>query len=201
VKKLHKRIMLSDVYQQAAMENAEAREKDPDNQLLWRMPRRRLEMEAMRDSILAVSGELDVSTIGGRPFDFLPTPVVPRRSIYGFVNRDIISSLASTFDGANAASCTARRSETTVPQQTLFALNSVFIQDRAAAFSQRSAHLEDAEQRIRFLYRQAYSRDPQDEELATVRQFVSNQSGEAAGDRWQQLAHVLLAANESVFVD
>ena len=81
--------------------------------------------------MLAVAGELDVSTIGGRPFDFLSHPVVPRRSVYGFVNRDIISSLASTFDGANSTSCTAKRAETTVPQQTLFALNSVFIQDRA----------------------------------------------------------------------
>lgn len=201
LKKLHKRIMLSDVYQQAAVENANSREKDPDNSLLWRMPRRRLEMESMRDSTLAVSGELNVSTIGGRPFNFLSTPVVPRRSIYGFVNRDIISSLASTFDGANAASCTAKRSETTVPQQTLFALNSVFIQDRAAAFSRRSANIEDAGQRVKFLYRQAYSREPQGEELQTALQFVSNQAGEEAGDRWQQLAHVLLAANEFVFVD
>ncbi|MCB9922142.1 MAG: PSD1 domain-containing protein [Planctomycetaceae bacterium] len=201
LKKLHKRIMLSDVYQQAAIENADSREKDPGNHLLWRMPRRRMEMETMRDSTLAVSGELNVSTIGGRPFDFLSAPVVPRRSVYGFVNRDIISSLASTFDGANAASCTAKRSETTVPQQTLFALNSVFIQDRAAAFSKSCANIEDAEQRVRFMYRQAYSREPQDEELETAMQFVSNQANEEAGDRWQQLAHVLLASNEFVFVD
>ncbi|MEZ6041865.1 MAG: DUF1553 domain-containing protein [Planctomycetaceae bacterium] len=130
LKKLHKRIMLSDVYQQAAIENADSREKDPDNHLLSACLVGRMEMETMRDATLAVSGELNVSTIGGRPFDFLSTPAVPRRSVYGFVNRDIISSLASTFDGANAASCTAKRSETTVPQQTLFALNSVFIQDR-----------------------------------------------------------------------
>jgi hypothetical protein len=201
LKKLHKRIMLSDVYQQAAREHAGSREKDPDNNLLWRMPRKRLDMEAMRDATLAVSGELNVSTIGGRPFDFLSDPIVPRRSVYGFVNRDIISSLASTFDGANASSCTAKRSETTVPQQTLFALNSVFIQDRAAAFSRRSAQFEDAEQRVRFLYRQAYSREPQDDELQTSLQFVANGAGPEAEDRWQQLAHVLLAANEFVFVD
>jgi len=205
MKKLHKRIMLTDVYQQAALENAQSREKDPENSLLWRMPRRRLEMETMRDATLAVSGELNVSAIGGRPFDFLSAPIVPRRSIYGFVNRDIISSLASTFDGANAASCTVKRSETTVPQQTLFALNSVFIQDRATAFSLRSASIEEAEQRVRFLYRQAYARDPQREELESALLFVSTQAspeaGIEAGDRWQQLAHVLLASNEFVFVD
>ena len=201
LKKLHKRIMLSDVYQQGAIENVESREKDPGNHLLWRMPRRRLEMETMRDSMLAVSGELNVTTIGGRPFDFLSTPVVPRRSVYGFVNRDIISSLASTFDGANSASCTAKRPETTVPQQTLFALNSVFIQDRAASLAKRIENIVDAEQRVRFLYRQAYGREPQDEELTVALQFVSRQGDEEAGDRWQQLSHVLLAANEFVFVD
>jgi hypothetical protein len=209
MKRLHKRIMLTDVYQQAALENAQAREKDPENSLLWRMPRRRLEMETMRDATLAVSGELNVSTVGGRPFDFLSAPIVPRRSVYGFVNRDIISSLASTFDGANAASCTVKRSETTVPQQTLFALNSVFIQDRAVAFAQRSAHIEHAEARVKLMYQQAYSRDPQHEEIDTALQFVSAQAGLEAGveagvetaDRWQQLAHVLLAANEFVFVD
>ncbi len=56
---------------------------------------------------------------------------VPRRSVYGFVNRDIVSNFASTFDGANPNACTAKRPDTTVPQQTLFALNSEFIQDRA----------------------------------------------------------------------
>ena len=201
LKKLHKRIMLSDVYQQAAIENAESRQQDPDNQLLWRMPRRRLEMETMRDSMLAVSGELKVSKIGGRPFDFLSKPIVPRRSVYGFVNRDIISTLASTFDGANPASCTAKRSETTVPQQTLFALNSAFIQDRATAFSQRSANLRDSAQRVKSMYQQAYSREPQDDELEAALQFVNKQAGDETGDRWQQLAHVLLAANEFVFID
>ncbi|MAR08883.1 MAG: hypothetical protein CL681_02770 [Blastopirellula sp.] len=201
LKKLHKRIMLSDVYQQAAREDVASRERDPANHLLWRMPRRRVEMETMRDAMLAVSGELNVSTVGGRPFDFLSQPVVPRRSVYGFVNRDIISPLASTFDAANPASCTAKRSETTVPQQTLFALNSTFIQDRAKAFAGRSARLKDEEARVKFLYRRAYSRDPDDDELKASLQFVRTGAGDAADDRWEQLAHVLLAANEFVFVD
>ncbi len=157
LKKLHKRIMLSDVYGQAAIENAEARVKDPENQSLWRMPRRRLDMEAMRDGMLAVSGELDVTKIGGHPFDFLSEPVVPRRSVYGFVNRDIVSSLASTFDGANPSACTAKRPATTVPQQTLFALNSAFIQDRAIAFAKLAAKIGDARQRLGFMYHRAYA--------------------------------------------
>ena len=73
------------------------------------------------------------ATMGGRPFDLESDPVVPRRSVYAFINRDIISSLSSTFDGADPTSCTVKRPDTTVPQQTLYALNSAFIQDRAAA--------------------------------------------------------------------
>ena len=76
---------------QGAVEKEQGREVDPENQLLWRMPRRRLDFEAMRDSMLAVCEELD-TTIGGRPIDLNATPAVPRRSVYGFVNRDIIAN-------------------------------------------------------------------------------------------------------------
>lgn len=200
LKKLHKRIMRSSVYQQAAVEVAAARETDSENRWLWRMPRRRLEMEAMRDAMLAVSGELDLSTIGGRPFDFLADPAVPRRSVYGFVNRDIVSSLASTFDGANSSTCTAKRSQTTVPQQTLFALNSEFIQDRAIAFSNLSIDVENPDDRIRLMYRRAYSREPRSEELDMALKYLSGGDKDEKS-RWNQLAHVLLAANEFVFTD
>ena len=206
LKKLHRQIMLSDTYQQAAVENADSRIKDPENKLLWRMPRRRLEMEAMRDAMLAASGELDVTKIGGRPFDFLSNPVVPRRSLYGLVNRDIISSLASTFDRADPSTCTARRPETSVPQQTLFALNSDFIQDRAAALAELATRAESDEQRVRWIYRRLFSREPDQAELQTALQYVGKRQETANGetadpDRWQRLAHVLLAANEFVFLD
>ena len=123
LKQLHRRIMLSAVYQQASLERHEARVVDPDNELFWRMPRRRLELEAMRDGMLAVSGELKADG-GGRPFELLAQPIVPRRSVYAFVNRDFVAPFLSTFDVADPNACTAQRPETTVPQQTLFALNS-----------------------------------------------------------------------------
>jgi hypothetical protein len=205
IKRLHRRIMLADVYQQAAVEDAVSRNVDPDNELLWRMPRRRLEMEAMRDAMLAVSGELDLA-VGGRPFELTATPVVPRRSIYGFVNRDIVSSLASTFDGANPNACTAKRPDTNVPQQTLFALNSEFIQDRALAVATHcKSATGDDEQRVRWLYKRLFSRTPDAEELAIALKFISSR-GDGAGqgqqaDVWPLLAHALLAANEFIFVD
>ena len=202
LKKLHRRILLSDVYRQGSIENAEARTLDPENELLWRMPRRRLELEAMRDAMLAVSGELDEKR-GGRPFDLLSDPVVPRRSIYAFVNRDIVSSLASTFDAPNPSSCTARRPETNVPQQTLFALNSGFIQDRAvelAGMKEITSAKSDAE-KVRSLYQRAFSRSPEPQELGLALSYVQSGDGESKTNVWQRLAHVLLAANEFIFVD
>ena len=202
LKKLHRRILLTAVYQQAALEDTASREKDPDNQLLWRMPRRRLDMEAMRDSMLVVSGELKI-TMGGRPFELLSNPVTPRRSVYAFVNRDIVSSLASTFDAANPNSCSAKRPETNVPQQTLFALNSEFIQDRAVALAslKEIASAKTDTERVRLLYQRAFSRSPQPQEVETALSYIQSQNKKSKTNAWQRLAHVLLAANEFVFVD
>ncbi len=202
LKQLHRQIMLSAVYQQAAIESAASRMIDPDNKLLWRMPRRRLDLESMRDAMLAVAGELNTDQIGGRPFDFLAKPVIPRRSVYALVNRDILSPLATTFDAANPSACTAQRPQTTVPQQTLFALNSNFIQDRATAFAQRSAKNGDPQSRIRWMIQVAYSRVPDAEEIDAALQFIqADQDDTDADGRWVQLAHVLLASNEFVFLD
>ena len=207
LKALHRRIMLSDAYRTAAVEDSAARQLDADDELLWRMPRRRLDMESMRDAMLAVSGELD-TTAGGPPVDLAATPIVPRRTVYGFVNRDILSPLSGTFDGANPAACTARRPDTTIPQQALFALNSDFIQDRAMAFAAASLRAGPADEagRVAWLYRRAFSRSPLPAETTAAIEFVHKQAASlepelAAEIPWQRLAHVLLAANEFHFVD
>ena len=214
---LHRQIMLSRAYRQGAIESEHAREVDPENRLLWRMPRKRLEFEAMRDAMLSVSEELDI-TMGGRPVDLNATPAVPRRSVYGFINRDVIANLMSTFDAANPNACTAKRPETTVPQQTLFALNSEFIQDRAAklAVLTKAMNLETDEARIVVLFRRTLGREPTEKELGQVKGFVNDAEGVAvptepttvsegsAKDRegrWVQLAHALLASNEFTFLD
>jgi hypothetical protein len=202
MKRLHRRIMLSAVYAQGSLENEKSRNLDPDNQLWWRMPTRRLEMEAMLDSMLWASGELDLS-MGGRPFDRQAQAGVLRRSVYAFVNRDILSSLSSTFDAANPSSCTARRPDTTVPQQALFALNSEFVQDRAkalAALTGQAAGRDDA-LRVRELYRRVLSREPRPAELDRLLRFVTTGGAKAQAAAWQQAAHSLLASNEFAFVD
>ena len=211
MKWLHRQIMLSQAYHQGAIENEHSRQVDPENQLLWRMPRRRLDFESMRDSMLAACDELDV-TMGGRPIDLSASPAIPRRSVYGFVNRDIIANLMSTFDTANPNACTAKRPETTVPQQTLFALNSDFIQDRASRLASLTKPLNpgSAEDRIAAMVRRALCRNPTESEVGQARKFLSEAvqsattaDGAAADPErsWILLAHALMASNEFTFLD
>lgn len=211
MKWLHRQIMLSQAYRQGAVENKHNREVDPENQLLWRMPRRRLDFESMRDSMLAACDELDV-TMGGRPIDLNASPAIPRRSVYGFVNRDVIANLMSTFDSANPNACTAKRPETTVPQQALFALNSDFIQDRAArlaAVTKESGSASD-EHRIAAMVRRTLCRNPTESEVGQAKTFLREAGasatateGEAADPErsWTLLAHALMASNEFTFLD
>ena len=202
LKALHRRLTLSQVYQQACVENSAARIVDPHNSLLWRMPRKRLGLEAMRDAMLNASGELK-ETFGGRPFRLLSDPIIPYRSVYAFVNRDIVEPVRSTFDAANPNACTAKRPTTTIPQQALFALNSSFIQDRADAMVKAvSKETSTDAQRVREMYRRAFARNPDQEELDTAIAFIESQRvNQADVSVLRRLAHALLAANEFVFLD
>lgn len=224
LKSLHRLIVSSKAYRQGAIENRAFREIDPENRWLWRMPRRRLDFESMRDSMLAISGELDV-TRGGRPVDLEAAPSSTRRTVYGFVNRDVVSPLMSTFDVANPNACTAKRPDTNVPQQTLFALNSEFIFERAAKLSTKiasdpavAAVADGAKDRTRFelLTQHVLGRLPSDLEWNATEQFLNHavatanpqQNAEAADAlsqqkerRWVQIAHALLASNEFTFID
>jgi hypothetical protein len=126
-----------------------------------------------------------------------------RRSVYAFVNRDIVSNLSSTFDAANPSSCTARRPDTTVPQQALFALNSEFVQDRAkalAVLAVKAAGRDDV-LRARELYHRVFAREPRPAELDRILRFVRTGDEAAQAMAWQQAAHSLLASNEFSFVD
>ena len=111
-------------------------EKDPNNRLLWRMNRRRLDLESMRDSMLAASGELDVN-MGGNSVDLVKYPYSRRRTVYGFIERKNLASLFRTFDFANPDSSNARRFATTVPQQALYLMNGPFVIERAKRLASR----------------------------------------------------------------
>jgi hypothetical protein len=100
IKKLHRLIMLSATYQQSSEDDPQRIAKDPENRLLSRINRTRLDFESMRDSLLFASGDLDFK-MGGRAVEMFKAPFAKRRSIYGLVDRQFLPSTFRTFDFAN----------------------------------------------------------------------------------------------------
>jgi hypothetical protein len=190
LKKLHRLIMTSAAYRQASTNNEAARKLDPENQLLWRMNRRRLEIESVRDSALAAAGRLDL-TAGGIPFPLTAQPSVPRRSVYGFIERGRVPALLNAFDFASPDHHAPMRFVTTVPQQALFFLNSPFIAEQARHIAARSEveRASTPSDKIRHLYRSIFSRSPEKWELDAGLKFVEGESEPAAesatGSPWQ----------------
>jgi hypothetical protein len=189
LKKLHRWMMLSSTYQQSSAPNPVSAKIDPSNQLLWRMNRRRLDFEAMRDTFLAVAGRLD-ETVGGRPVELTTEPFPTRRTVYGFVERQNLPGLFRTFDFASPDTTSPHRFSTTVPQQALFLMNSPFIVQQAKAVSDRPEvrACQSNEERIRQIYRVAFNRKPEPDEIQIAKEFLKSQqqyAAEESGPSWQ----------------
>jgi mono/diheme cytochrome c family protein len=180
VKKLHRVIMLSSVYRQGSGDNVESRRADPENTLLWRMNRQRLDFESMRDSMLAVSGQLDRS-LGGVPVSLTARPFSGRRTVYGFIDRARLPNMLASFDFASPEQHSPMRYQTTVPQQALFLMNSPFIVEQARSLCRRPEIASGTEpgSRVLALYRAVYGRAPTAEEAARALRFVSSQKSES----------------------
>jgi hypothetical protein len=174
IKKLHRAIMLSSVYQESTANNARFAQIDPGNRLLWRANIRRLEFEPLRDSLLAIGGNLDM-TMYGKPVELNKEPYSTRRTIYGFVDRSDVADVLVNFDFANPDLETGRRHETTVPQQALFLMNSPLVVEQAKKLVARAEFLAmtNEEARIDFLYQAIYQRPPRSEEIELGTDFVS----------------------------
>jgi len=204
MKQLHKYIMLSSVYQQQSFDRPELRAKDPENQLYWKMNRRRLSFEEMRDSLLSVSGKMDWQ-VGGRPVEIDKQPYPFRRTIYGFINRQDLPNLYRAFDFPSPDATSPQRSKTSVPQQTLFLLNSKFVQRQAKLVVENS--LEDPKaadaDRLSWLFATVLQRSPTDQEATAILAYVSSASAELKNEQaiWENVAQVLMVSNEFMFVD
>jgi hypothetical protein len=203
LKWLHRELMLSSVYQLSSAQDAHNLVDDPGNRLLWRAAPRRLDVEAWRDAILAVSGKLD-RTIGGPAVGSTEAGHV-RRTLYGMVSRRDPDKMLIAFDFPDANVSNARRDVTTVPQQQLFVLNSDFLIQSAEALA---ARLEKAattdEQRIALAYEWAYARAPTADEVQfnlTFLRIAAENRGEDKLSAWGQLAQAILAANEFTWID
>ena len=201
MKWLHRQIVLSATYQASSNTDAENAKTDPANVYLWRGNRHRLDVEAWRDSLLAVAGTIDLTT-GGPTFD-LKNATVRRRTVYAKISRHELDGLLRLFDFPDANVTADKRGSTTVPQQQLFALNSEFMIGQAKAFAERVEKAEKvSEARIKLAYRLAFTREPTTEELALGAKFVALPSPAADKlTRWQQYAQILLASNELLFAE
>lgn len=183
-------------------------EIDPENRWLWRMNRRRLDVEAWRDALLAAAGNLD-RTAGG-PSGNLASADFRRRTLYGTVSRHNLDGLLRLFDFPDPNITSERRNVTTVPLQQLFVLNSEFLIGQARALSISLAGEIDDALKINRAYCRLYGREPTADEVAFGLEFLtapeSTEAGEASPansslSRWEQYAQVLLSANEFTFVD
>ncbi|WP_422926965.1 PSD1 and planctomycete cytochrome C domain-containing protein [Singulisphaera sp. PoT] len=175
IKSVHRAIMLSSTYQQGSDNNLAYLERDPEDRLLWKFPKRRLDFESMRDAFLAVSGQLD-PTIGGRSVMIGEAPYPPRRTIYGFIDRQNLDGVYRTFDFASPDATSARRFVTTVPQQALFLMNSPFVVEQARALTASVASTTGDEKRIKALYRRIFGREAEASEIKVGIQFLNYQS-------------------------
>jgi mono/diheme cytochrome c family protein len=176
VKKLIREIALSATYQQQSLFRPEAAAKDPDNHLVWRMNRKRMDFEALRDSLLVVSGNADLTQFGKAVELFVP-PFSKRRTLYGFIDRQNLPGTFRTFDFASPDSHAPQRFETTVPQQALYLLNSPFVQEQAAKLLAATSSISSPEEKVRTLIRQVLSRDATDSEIQRGVAFIQSPLG------------------------
>lgn len=204
LKSLHKLIVTSATWQQSSLVPetdtfAKQLSDDPTNMYLWKANRRRLDLEAFRDTLLAVSGQLNPSMFG-RPTS-ITAPENHRRTVYAIVERQNIPDVVRNFDFASPDCSIGRRQVTTVPQQALFLLNSDFVTETARTLAKSSETAPPATSlpdrtldRIDRLYRLAFQRPATAEERALGQAFSSSRG-------WTQYAQVLLMTNELMFVD
>ncbi len=187
LKALHRYLLLSSTYQQASDPGddpavqaafAQGETADPANTLLWRMNRKRADFEALRDSLLAVSGKLD-GNIGGQPVPMFEDKSTPRRTLYGFIDRQNLPGILRAFDFASPDATSPLRFQTTTPQQALFLMNSAFMADRARELVGRPDVLAESSEsdRIRRLYELAFQRWPTSEESTWGEVFVHRPVG------------------------
>ena len=201
MKKLHREIMLSSTWQQSTTYAAESFAKDGDNLLLWRMNPRRLDIEAWRDSLLVVSGDLD-SKAGGAPDEHVLQS--NRRTMYGKISRNFDRSISEEFlrifDFPAPRSSSAARTESTVPQQYLFILNSPFMIARSESLAQRLRQsAPDDATRLDLAYSILFQRRPEPSEKQAGLNYLSE-----AGDNekaWARYAQVLLGTHEFMQVE
>ncbi|HYE17850.1 MAG TPA: PSD1 and planctomycete cytochrome C domain-containing protein [Tepidisphaeraceae bacterium] len=173
-KKMHKLIMLSSTYQQSSDTNPAYAVKDPDNRLVWRANLRRLDFEAVRDTMLQFTGKLDL-TVGGHAVNLTEEPYSNRRSVYGYIDRGSVPELMEQFDFSDPDMTNTKRTSTIVPQQALFFMNSAMSADVARKVVSRPEFVtaKDDYAKVRAIYQVIFQRAPRPEEVKMAADFYN----------------------------
>ena len=221
LKSLIRELVLTRTWQQASAFDADKFDHDPDNLLLWRMSPRRLEAEAVRDAMLAVSGKLDLTrpakpliaaagegTVGQAVFEPEIRKIeAPVRSVYLPRVRSVLPEMMELYDAPDASNVMGTRETTTVPLQALHALNSAFVRQQAEAFADRLGKLTVFEQ-WDHAWLSAFGRRPTDRERELATAFAFEQEAGHEGNVTTSrhaalitLAHSLLCAAEFIVID
>jgi hypothetical protein len=225
IKKMHRLIMLSSVYQRSSAYQPEAAKVDPDNKLMWRYDRRRLEGEVIRDSMLMAAGRLNMKMGGPGVFPPIPAGVsngskylnwqtekdpaeADRRSVYVFVKRNLRYPMFEAYDFPDTSESCPRRYATVSPTQPLAGLNDELVREWSKALASRV--LNDAglspEQQVERAFRIVFTRAPNNEERQAVLDFLIRQAAAIGGEKARGVAFVdfcqaLLNSNEFVYLN
>ncbi len=224
VKSMHRIIMRSRTYQLASTRSDDAIARDANNDLLSSFPRRRLDAESIRDTLLVLGGNLDTSPPKPHPFPpqtewkftqhnpFKAVYESNRRSVYLMTQRIQRHPYLAIFDGADPSTSTAARTTSTTPLQALFLLNDKFVHEQSQAFAARILKAAKEEpSRIQFAYEAALGRPAEKVELEQCRKFLTDarqrlgdsgtpQSG-VESESWRAMVRALLRLNEFVYLD
>ena len=224
IKSMHRLIMLSRTYQQSGERSESAIAKDPANDLLSGFPRRRLDAEAIRDTLLMLGGNLESGPAGAHPFPpqeewnytqhnpFKAIYETRRRSAYLMTQRIQRHPYLAIFDGADPAASTAFRLTSTTPLQALYLLNDPFVHEQSHAFAARIMETsQDNHERLRQAYQLALARPAHADELERGQYFLASVSDELRAAKvpeakmetqaWEAMARVLFRLNEFVYID
>jgi mono/diheme cytochrome c family protein len=224
VKALHRLILNSRTYQAASDDAQENLSRDPGNRFLWRFARRPLDAEAIRDAMLAVSGNLDRAIPGPHPFPPVETWAFTihrpfhdvydsdHRSLYLMAQRNRRHPFLALFDAADPNQSVPQRLPTTTPTQTLYLMNSPFVHRQSEGFARRMIESSgDEGARIRLAFVTAHGRPPSETQVADATGFLAayrakydgleNTSGDPDEAAWAALGRVLLTGNAFLYVD
>lgn len=218
IKRMIKRLVMTQTYQQASRNGGASAEKDPTNLLLHRASIRRLQGEAIRDALLTISGRLDSKQFGpsvpvhltafmqgrGRPRTSGPLDGAGRRSIYLKVNRNFLSPFLLAFDTPIPFTSIGRRSNSNVPAQALILMNDPFVSQQAKVWAERLIReYSGPRTRVTVMYESAFGRPPTDAEIERAIAFAktAGDNWETSVETWQDLCHVLINTKEFIFVN